>query len=78
MTAQRRISAMSANITDQLTTYLENFAYFSLAIDESVDITSTAQLLIFIRGITQEFEIIEELIGMTSLSDQTKGSDMLS
>jgi len=34
MTVQRRISAMSANITDQLTTHSENFAYFSLAIDE--------------------------------------------
>jgi len=68
---------MSANITDQLTIYSENFAYFSLAIDESVDITSTTQF-IFVSEITQEFEIIEELIGMTSLSDQTKGSEMLS
>ena len=64
--------------TDQLTIYSENFAYFSLAFDESVDITSTAKLLIFVRGITQEFEIIEELIGMTSMTDQTKGSDTLS
>ena len=69
---------MSPNITDQLTTYSENFAYFSLAIDESVDITPTALLLIFVREIQQEFETIDELIGMTSLPDQTKGSDMLS
>jgi len=78
MTVQIRISAMSANITDQLTTYSENCAYLSLAFDESVDITSTTQLLIFVRGIAQEFKMIEELIGMTSLSDQTKGSDILS
>ena len=78
MTVQRGIGPMSATITDQLTTYSEKFAYFSLAIDESVDITSTTQLLIIVRGKTQEFEIIGELIGMTSLSDQTKGSDMLS
>jgi len=71
MTVQR-ISAMSVNITNQLTTYSENCAYFSLAIDKSVDITSTTQLLIFV------LKMIEELIGMTSLSDQTKGSDMLS
>jgi len=73
MTVQRGIGPMSATITDQLTTYSEKFAYFSLAIDESVDITSTTQLLIIVRGKTQEFEIIGELIGMTSLSDQTKG-----
>ena len=62
MILQRGIGPMSATITDQLTTYSEKFAYFSLAIDESVDITSTTQLLIFVREITQEFK-------MTSLSD---------
>ncbi|XP_072383862.1 general transcription factor II-I repeat domain-containing protein 2-like [Diabrotica undecimpunctata] len=47
------------------------------ALDESTDISSTAQLLIFIRGVTQNFEVLEELLGMCSLKGQTKGVDIL-
>nr|XP_022905226.1 general transcription factor II-I repeat domain-containing protein 2-like [Onthophagus taurus] len=47
------------------------------ALDESTDISSTAQLLIFIRGVTQDFEVLEELLGMCSLKGQTKGVDIL-
>nr|XP_022902476.1 EPM2A-interacting protein 1-like [Onthophagus taurus] len=47
------------------------------ALDESTDISSTAQLLIFIRGVTQDFEVLEELLRMCSLKGQTKGVDIL-
>ncbi|CAB3241767.1 unnamed protein product [Arctia plantaginis] len=47
------------------------------AVDESTDISSTAQLLIFIRGVTQDFEVLEELLGMCSLKGQTRGVDIL-
>ncbi|XP_072377718.1 general transcription factor II-I repeat domain-containing protein 2-like [Diabrotica undecimpunctata] len=47
------------------------------ALNESTDITSTAQLLIFIRGVTQDFEVLIELLGMCSLKGQTKGVDIL-
>ncbi|XP_071050799.1 general transcription factor II-I repeat domain-containing protein 2-like [Onthophagus taurus] len=47
------------------------------ALDESTDISSTAQLLIFTRGVTQDFEVLEELLGMCSLKGQTKGVDIL-
>ncbi|XP_022906223.2 protein FAM200C-like [Onthophagus taurus] len=47
------------------------------ALDECTDISSTAQLLIFIRGVTQDFEVLEELLGMCSLKGQTKGVDIL-
>ncbi|XP_074033766.1 general transcription factor II-I repeat domain-containing protein 2-like [Leptinotarsa decemlineata] len=46
-------------------------------LDESTDISSTAQLLIFIRGVTQDFEVLEELFGMCSLKGQTKRVDIL-
>ena len=48
----------------------------SLALVESTDIDSTAQLLIFIRGVTENFQIFEELFAMVSLKDQTRGSDL--
>nr|XP_022900262.1 general transcription factor II-I repeat domain-containing protein 2-like [Onthophagus taurus] len=44
---------------------------------ESTDISSTAQLLIFIRGVTQDFEVLEELLGTCSLKGQSKGVDIL-
>ncbi|CAB3237252.1 unnamed protein product [Arctia plantaginis] len=47
------------------------------ALDESTDISSTAQLLIFIRGVTQDFEVLEELLGMCSLKGQTREVDIL-
>ncbi|CAB3240762.1 unnamed protein product [Arctia plantaginis] len=50
---------------------------FLSALDECTDISSTAQLLIFIRGVTQDFEVLEELLGMCSLKGQTRGVDIL-
>ena len=52
-------------------------AYFSIATDESTDISSTAQLLFFVRAVTDKFDVYEELIGMRSMEGQTKGSDLL-
>ena len=40
-----------------------------------MDMGSTAQLLIFIRGVTENFQIFEELFAMINLKDRTRGSD---
>ncbi|KAB0803132.1 hypothetical protein PPYR_00102 [Photinus pyralis] len=77
MTIQRRIMSLSGNISEQLSEKTKIIEFFSLALDESTDISSTAQLLIFIRGVTQDFEVLEELLGMCSLKGQTKGVDIL-
>ena len=44
--------------------------------DESNDVRDTAQLLIFVRGINDNFEIIEELLAMQSLKGATRGEDL--
>ena len=44
-----------------------------MAIDESTDITSTAQLAVFVRGIDQEFNITEEMLGLQAMKDTTTG-----
>ena len=44
--------------------------------DESIDIDDTAQLLIFVRGISENFEITEELLSMESMKDATTGEDI--
>ncbi|XP_067939563.1 general transcription factor II-I repeat domain-containing protein 2-like [Watersipora subatra] len=46
------------------------------ALDESNDVKDTAQLLIFIRGINDTFEITDEFLTMESLKGQTRGEDL--
>lgn len=48
-TMARRVSAMSGNLTEQLDRDLARCSWFSIQCDESVDNSSTAQLMIFIR-----------------------------
>jgi len=50
--------------------------FFSLALDESADICNVAQLSIFVGGIDDNFNVIEELIGFESLHGKTRGSDI--
>lgn len=45
-------------------------------LDECTDIKYTAQLLIFIRGINDRFEIVEEWPAMESMMGSTEGSDL--
>ena len=44
--------------------------------DESADISDVAQLSIFIRGIDNNFNVFEELIGLESLHGRTRGLDI--
>ncbi|GBM62887.1 hypothetical protein AVEN_11348-1 [Araneus ventricosus] len=46
--------------------------------DESTDINDTAQLILFIRGVDENFEFTEELACMRSLKGTTKECDILS
>ena len=55
-----------------------SFRYFSLALheDESTDIGDTAQLLVFVRAISENFEITEELLSMESMKGTTTRKDI--
>ena len=64
------------DIVSELNKKAESFKLYSLALDESNDIKDTAQLLIFIRGINDSFEITEELLSMESLKGKTRGEDL--
>lgn len=55
----------------------EKFQLYSIAIDESVDSTDSAQLLIYIRGISSDFNIAEELAQVRTIKGTTKGVDFL-
>ena len=76
MTITRRVEEIGTDIKEQLNSDVEKYVSVSLALDESTDIGSTAQLLVFIRGVTEDFQISEELFAMVSLKDRTRGSDL--
>ena len=62
----RRTNDLSDNINETLKQRLKSYAAFSLALDESTDISNTAQLVIFIRAVTVGFDVVEELLEMAS------------
>jgi hypothetical protein len=64
MTLQRRVANISKHVETQLSEIFNEHVYFSLTVDESTDITSTAQIYKFARGVTSEFEMSEELVDL--------------
>ncbi|XP_024908437.1 general transcription factor II-I repeat domain-containing protein 2-like isoform X1 [Cynoglossus semilaevis] len=75
-TITRRIEQIGDNVYAQLQHKTKEFEFFSLALDESTDVQDTAQLLIFIRGISANFEMCEELAALQSLKGTTTGEDI--
>ena len=61
-TITRHIEELATNIESTLKELASKFVYYLLAIDESTDITSTAQLAVFVRGIDQEFNISKKCL----------------
>ena len=53
------------------------FETFSTSLDESMDISDTAQLAIFVRGVDSEFNITEEMLKLASMKGTTTGEDLL-
>lgn len=47
-----------------------------IGIDESSDNTNTAQVFIFIRGIFDNFDLTEELLGYIPMTDTTTENDL--
>ena len=72
----RRIEAIFENLSHQLRTNTQSFRWYSLALDESTDISDTAQLLIFIRGIDDKIVITEEMLSVEHLENTTTGANL--
>uniref|UniRef100_A0A3B3DZF4 SPIN-DOC-like zinc-finger domain-containing protein n=1 Tax=Oryzias melastigma TaxID=30732 RepID=A0A3B3DZF4_ORYME len=71
-----RIKEISSDIKRQLETKGAEFEFFSLACDESTDGSDSTQLLIFLRGVDRNMNVIEELLELQSLKGQTTGTDL--
>ena len=66
---------MASHLEDALAENINKFSYFSLALDESTDISDTAQLAVFIRGVTDDFEVKEEFLDLASMKSTTIGGE---
>lgn len=75
-TVARRIDDLSENIEVSLKQRISKCSAFSIALDESTDLSDTAQLVVFIRGVTDDFEVIEEFLDMASMKSTTTGQDI--
>ncbi|KFD60436.1 hypothetical protein M514_27393 [Trichuris suis] len=75
-TIAERIDEMAGDLKQQLNATSSRFEHFSIAIDETVDITGIAQLAVFIRACDNEFNIYEELIELIPMHDTTTSQDI--
>ena len=72
-----RQQELAQNITEQLTNVMnKNTKYYLVALDESTDATDSAQVLYFVRAVTEEFEVYEELFALGTLKGRTRGIDV--
>ncbi|XP_019748223.1 general transcription factor II-I repeat domain-containing protein 2-like [Hippocampus comes] len=77
-TVADRISELSADLDHQLKRKVGSFVAFSVAIDESTDITDVAQLAIFIRGVDKTLNVTEEFLELVPMIDTTTAEDIFS
>ena len=73
-TTQRRISQISADIAVAMQNDLKSSFAFSIALDESTDIQDNPQLAIFVRYVSSDFTIKEELLDMVALKGNNSWS----
>lgn len=68
-----QIDDISNEIIIKIRIRIWDFKYFFLAFSKSTDISCTDKFLIFVRGVNESFQIIEEIFKLLSLKDTTKG-----
>ena len=71
-----RFSNLSANLNSQLKNKIKRFVAFSVAIDESTEITDAAQLAIFIRGVEKILIVFEGFVEMVPMSSTTTAANI--
>ncbi|KAL4103366.1 hypothetical protein QTP88_018743 [Uroleucon formosanum] len=75
-TVTRRIDDISNNLNSQVSNKTQEFISFSIALDESTDVSDTSQLLLFIRGVNKDLGISNELLSVHSMHGTTTGIDI--
>ncbi|XP_077965515.1 general transcription factor II-I repeat domain-containing protein 2A-like [Styela clava] len=71
-----RISDLSSDIYDQLCEKAKCFSAYSVALDETIDITDTTQLAIYVRVVNDNFEVMERLLRVIPMHGQSTAQQM--
>ncbi|CAN7950549.1 unnamed protein product [Ixodes hexagonus] len=77
-TVAERINEISDDMEKSLMTLCHGFDAFSIAVDESTDVTDTAQCAIFVRGVDKYLNVTEELLDLVPMKGTTTGADTIS
>ncbi|KAJ0069923.1 hypothetical protein NL108_016510 [Boleophthalmus pectinirostris] len=75
-TMTERIEELSGDLKSQLKDKAKSFIAFSVALDESTDVTDVAQLAIFIRGVDASLNVTEEFVSVVPMTDTTTANDV--
>ncbi|XP_076276655.1 general transcription factor II-I repeat domain-containing protein 2-like isoform X2 [Lasioglossum baleicum] len=75
-TISRRVSEINGHLENKLKILLDECRYFSLYLHETTGVTDVRQLSIFVRMISDDFSIHEELLALVPLYSTTKGIDV--
>ena len=75
-TVTRRIKELSANLKCNFENILQNLEYYYIAIDESTDMTDTAQLALFLSGVAPTFDSMEEFFRLIPMKDTSTGAEV--
>ena len=75
-TVKPRIETMSLDIEEQILLKIKNSPYFALQCDETTDIATCCQLLVFVRFVDED-NTIKELLLSSALETTSKGIDVM-
>jgi len=75
-TVTRRVEDLIIDLDSGLKNKFKMCSNFSLALDESCDISDTSQLVLAIRMVDSTFDVSEEIFGLIPLLKHTRGVDI--
>lgn len=72
----RRSESLGENMFEQLKQGIQMCDWYSLALDESTDVTDISQMLVFVRFV-KNLSVTEDILALLPLTDTTRGIDCL-
>lgn len=75
-TVSRRIEVIATDMKSELESDIQKCEFFSLQLDESTDISDTAQLCVIIKMVFNDFTTKEEFLKLLPLKGRTQGKDI--